>query len=611
MSAKLGSALLVAGLCVSACGSSSSTGSGGAGGQGGSAGAGGDGGTAGTGGVLQPTDKADLLLMVDNSISMADKQALLQEAVPRLINRLVNPPAGAKPLVDLRIGVITSSLGGHGGDACDPTSSLGNPTQDDKAHLIPSVRTGLESHANLGFLWWDPFGKGGGETNLTTLIGQFIDHVMATGEIGCGYEAPLEAWYRFLVDPAPPASVEVVNNVATLGGVDDALLKQRSDFLRPDSALAIIMLTDENDCSIVDGGVSWIAAQITTPNNQQFHLPRATSACASDPDGPCCRSCASSESAPPAGCTAVASDPQCQLGPWDDAGDHPNLRCWQQKKRFGIDFLYPTRKYSEALSQPTICKSWTTGAAGDGSGSCAGERVPNPLFAGGRDPRLVFLTGIVGVPWQDLATPDTLPDPSGLKLMTTAELAAMGRWGWLVPDCVEQVPLSELERPMSICKRWSLSDSPDDPFMIEATSPRTGTNPATKEPVAGPSAGPMASSINGHDWSTSGVELQYSCIFPLAVPRDCSSFSLGCDCYGATSAQGNPLCQDASGAYSSMQRYAKAYPGTRQLQVLRDLGEQAVVASICAKSVDVSKGDAYGYNAAMDALAERLDPVVK
>src|SRR5262245_6710446 len=35
--------------------------------------------------------KVDLLFMIDNSSSMADKQALLAQAVPDLVNRLVDP----------------------------------------------------------------------------------------------------------------------------------------------------------------------------------------------------------------------------------------------------------------------------------------------------------------------------------------------------------------------------------------------------------------------------------------------------------------------------------------------------------------------------------------
>src|SRR6188508_1302996 len=36
-------------------------------------------------------DKIDLLFMIDNSISMADKQQILAEAVPNLVLRLITP----------------------------------------------------------------------------------------------------------------------------------------------------------------------------------------------------------------------------------------------------------------------------------------------------------------------------------------------------------------------------------------------------------------------------------------------------------------------------------------------------------------------------------------
>src|SRR4029077_14963572 len=85
-------------------------------------------------------DKIDLLFMIDNSASMGDKQALLAAAVPDLITRLVQPncvdPMGnvlgqsdmngqcgmGKPefpaVHDMHIGILTSSLGGRGGNQC-------------------------------------------------------------------------------------------------------------------------------------------------------------------------------------------------------------------------------------------------------------------------------------------------------------------------------------------------------------------------------------------------------------------------------------------------------------------------------------------------------------
>ncbi len=117
-------------LFVVGCGGSTNdnSGPGGNGGSGnGGLGGGGTGGSGGTGGkvvVPQPTDKADVLVMVDNSISMADKQVVLAEALPALVSALTTPPVDGSgkplyaPVKDIHFGVITSSLGGHGADIC-------------------------------------------------------------------------------------------------------------------------------------------------------------------------------------------------------------------------------------------------------------------------------------------------------------------------------------------------------------------------------------------------------------------------------------------------------------------------------------------------------------
>lgn len=625
-------------------------------------------------------DKIDLLFMIDNSISMADKQLILADAVPQLLNRLITPKCDDgsgnltdppctgnakeefKPVVDIHIGIVSSSLGGHGGDQCSEGGPASNPTQYDNAHLIGSIRSGLQSYNNMGFLWWDPTGNKGtagpGEASQPALEANFTAHVKATGENGCGYEAQLESWYRFLVDPAPPAKVVVVDSQAQIQGVDEVVLQQRKDFLRPDSLVAVVMLTDENDCSIIDGGFNWIASQTSNPNNTAFHLHRATAACATDPDSPCCRSCMSAEGSPPAGCTALNADPECQKGPWDDVGDHPNLRCWQQKKRFGLEFLYPTRRYVEALSQPRICPNWDAngpvGCQFDNPADTASYRACNPLYVkdtscplikdeggcaanpacewtggacvpnceiGTRDPALVYIAGIVGVPWQNIATDESLTGPD-LKYLTSTEISSKGRWDWLVPKCAVTVdqnpgnPGNKLPRPIAACDKWDLKDQPDDALMIESSTPRTGTALALNQPLVdpnGPEVGqPGSNTINGHEWLTADGDLQYACIFKLPTPKDCGATTGGgCDCddVGTGYTANNPLCQ-GGGTYTKSQQYAKAFPGTRELQVLKDFGDNSIVASICPKSTDNKSSPSYGYNPAVSAIIERLKEVL-
>ena len=85
---------------------------------------------------------------------------------------------------------------------------------------------------------------------------------MGVHQFGCGIESQLESWYRFLVQPDPYASLglDKTGKFAQWVGVDTVLLAQRADFLRPDSLVAVIVLSDEND-SEVDvrsfGGTAW------------------------------------------------------------------------------------------------------------------------------------------------------------------------------------------------------------------------------------------------------------------------------------------------------------------------------------------------------------------
>jgi hypothetical protein len=555
-------------------------------------------------------ERIDLLFMIDNSISMADKQKLLANAVPQLVRRLVQPrcigtdgvatgarfPCGQtgvaefEPVVDIHVGVVSSSLGPHGGD----TQLCANvPPANDRGQLLPSVRPELGlPEDGAGFLWWNPQGEFG-DPEVKSFEDRFQAHVQAAGEKGCGYEASLESWYRFLIDPSPPAEVTKLDGQTQRVGVDELVLKQRGDFLRPDSLVAIAMLSDENDCSIRDGDVAWYAVQ-------QGRLARPTSTCATDPNSACCRSCAASEpGGPPAGCQPLCADPSCEPGCANQPdslltadSDKVGLRCWEQKRRFGIDFLYPTSRYVNALSKLSLCPNRSDL---DPDACPESERVPNPLYrdASGnalpRTPDLVFLAGIVGVPWQDIATPETLGDPQRLEYMSAAELARTERWAWITPNGQEP---------------------PIDPLMRESPEPRSGKHPSG-DPALDPAAVealPGANAANGHEWRPTSVvgDLQYACTFELAEPVPCTSSN--CDCYDvgqAGYADNKPLCQASNGAYGATQYAAKAYPGLRQLEVLRDFGDNSIVASICPKLLDPGSDD-YGYNPAVDAIVDRL-----
>ncbi|MSP26604.1 MAG: hypothetical protein EXR75_15940 [Myxococcales bacterium] len=571
-------------------------------------------------------DKIDLLLVIDNSGSMADKQEILGLAVPDLVKRLVNPicvdelgdpaktqPAtptddcpidGTKrefePILDIHIGVITSSLGGHGADACDAKTI---PSENDHGHLIRRRGTGpmdqdVTTWEGKGFLVWDPATAAPshtpqGETDVNNLIEKLASIVGGAGEVGCGYEASLEAWYRFAVEPDPYKTIKIEKNIAYPEGTDTLLLAQRADFLRPDSLLAIIMLTDENDCSMRDDEQYYFAMQLNTPGtNQPYHLPRARAACATDPESACCRSC---DQTPGKGCDTSAD--QC-TGALPKEEDPIDLRCFDQKRRFGMDFLQPISRYVDGLTRQTIDDRH-------------GDVVPNPLFvdlnpnddnSNIRDPSLVFLAGIVGVPWQDIArkTSDGVPDLiNGLDnegravggFQSGSELAANGTWKTIVgdPSCYTKDP--------SNCR-------PADPHMVESIEPRTGTNPVTNSPLSPPVEGEGPNPINGHEYvNTYKADLQYACIFELKTQLKCSETPKNCDCTDPVNKDMNPLCDST---VKTTQERAKAYPGIRHLEVLKGLGDRGIVGSICPQQQDDPSQDNFGYRPAVGALIERL-----
>jgi hypothetical protein len=383
--------------------------------------------------------------------------------------------------------------------------------------------------------------------------------------------------------------------------VDEVVLAQRERFLRSDSLLAVVMLTDENDCSFKATGQSWrlSTTQRLDAQGKEQWVPayRGTAACASDPNDRCCVSCGAQV---PDGCPTTSNEDGeivsagCeekfyQAATVDEpASDDPvNLRCFDQKRRFGVDYLYPVARYSNALRHANLCPYADDLAPdavlSDGSFVCGPNQeflVPNPLYTGGPTGRtndLVFLAGIVGVPWQSVAV-----DPNAPTLEYRSNVPdAAGN----VIDWVELLGSAEPGAPYD-----PMGHPPGNPLMLEQIDPRVGTDP----------------SINGGEWNIrERDDLQYACSFALDEPAECPA-ELGdspvpCDCtYYGDAAYQNPLCEGLT------QVRAKAYPSIRPLQVLRDYGENSIVASICPKNTTDPTARDFGYRPAIAAIVDRL-----
>ena len=221
------------------------------GGSGGGGGGGGGGGVAGYSkstahqGFLESVNhKLDLLFMIDNSNSMEPKQASLQQYFPNFIQPLKDLPSG----IDLHIGIVTSDMGAgqFTPPSCDTIGGCQGILQNTAlgttctaAHLI---------NAADRFLTYAPDASGGVQANFVGDIADAFACYAAVGTGGCGFEHQL-------------ASVK-----AALDGCEsDAGCKQRQNvgFFRDDAYLAIIILTDEDDCSAPSNSTLFDPTQTT------------------------------------------------------------------------------------------------------------------------------------------------------------------------------------------------------------------------------------------------------------------------------------------------------------------------------------------------------------
>ncbi|CAN5774080.1 hypothetical protein BH09MYX1_BH09MYX1_35280 [soil metagenome] len=568
--------------------------------------------------VLEQSGKVDLLFMIDNSGSMGDKQELLRQAVPDLMQRLIQPKcldgAGTiigdskdgkcdsgkiefKPVPDIHVAVITSALGGAGANVC--VADAQNPDRpdllahnDDQGHLVNRTKpndAALPEAAPANFLAWFPdveANKGNPKPpvkaigNVSELVTDFQSLVAGVGESGCGFEAQLEAWYRFLVQPDPYDHIEIQNaSIANYFGVDATLIKQRHDFLRPDSLLGIIMVTDENDSNVDPralGGRAWQYLNAPFPGSPTQAPPRATPECDTAPFSPQCTTCLN------------ASCPT-QWYSADDAS-HPNTRLTQPKKRYGVALQFPLSRYVDALTSPTVPNR--EGEHPSDSFDYVGDKnCTNPIFAaalpekpttadalcklprGPRGTNLVYFALIGGLPHQLLQK-----NPSD-------------------PNSAQKDTLSESDWLAILGKDPEHYDSTGaDLHMIESIEPRAGLPP--------PTAADNADPIHGREYETDSDSLQYACTFPLTTPRDCTSPTAGgsCDCANPKP-QGSPLCSTQN---PNLQVRAKAYPTIRELTVAHALGARASVSSLCPIHV-VANGpndQLYGYRPAIGGIVE-------
>ena len=167
----------------------------------------------------------DILFVVDNSGSMAEQQASLAANFPRMMDVLEQLDGG---LPNLHIGVVTSDVGtsttsGAIGPSIGTIGTGGCAGVGDNGALV-SGATALAGN----FISDVALADGTRERNYTGALRDVFGELAQVGATGCGFEQHLSAMSRALTNPA------------------------NAGFLRADANLAVVVVADEDDCSVLD-----------------------------------------------------------------------------------------------------------------------------------------------------------------------------------------------------------------------------------------------------------------------------------------------------------------------------------------------------------------------
>jgi hypothetical protein len=163
----------------------------------------------------------DLLFMIDDSTNL-DMTNNLKESFPALLDRL-----SVRQFPNLHIGVVTSDLG---------TSAAGDPAPGPGLGTGPGMCAGNGKNGNLqnsgnvvqGTFISDVAASDGTRvTNYSGTLADAFTSIASVGAAGCGFEQHLEAVPRAL--DGNPAN---------------------DGFLRTDANLAVVIVGDEDDCSL-------------------------------------------------------------------------------------------------------------------------------------------------------------------------------------------------------------------------------------------------------------------------------------------------------------------------------------------------------------------------
>jgi len=180
------------------------------------------GGAVATGGTSNPSigldlPKLDIVFIIDNSGSMREEIENLKANVPALIDELSRFKGG---LPDLRIAVVTSNVGSSTGPRSGNLASCQPPGDGARFYAPPAC--GLDRKYLV-------HGKSPSTSNFSASLQEVLACMLDVGYRGCYVQQPLGV-SRMFFDPR-------------LG------VPEQTQFIRPDAALLVVIISDDDDCS--------------------------------------------------------------------------------------------------------------------------------------------------------------------------------------------------------------------------------------------------------------------------------------------------------------------------------------------------------------------------
>lgn len=187
----------------------------------------------------------DLLFVVDNTAGMVAKQAELAKSFERLVAQLeFFEYEGRQRLPDLHIGVVSTDMGvgaSYAVPGCDSSGDSGvlhsAPSEIMAPLAMERVRgtdgtIDLESTPGEGTARFlvDIDAGGGRATNYSSTLEHAFTNMVQLGSQGCEIEQPL----------------------AAMRAVLDGSRAENAGFVRDNAALAVVVLSNEDDCSVAD-----------------------------------------------------------------------------------------------------------------------------------------------------------------------------------------------------------------------------------------------------------------------------------------------------------------------------------------------------------------------